>query len=64
MKIFRTLFSTLALVLIFGFISTEALAKKPVSSDPPTDETQTVLSNKEALNLSEKLPPQLCRGRP
>jgi hypothetical protein len=64
MKIFRTLLSTLALVVIFGFISTEALAKKPVSSNPPTDETQTVLSNKEALNLAKSYHPSFVEVDP
>lgn len=64
MKIFRTLLSTLALVVIFGFISTEALAKKPVSSGPPTDETQTVLSNKEALNLAKSYHPSFVEVDP
>jgi hypothetical protein len=52
MHIFRTLSSTLVLVVIFGFISTEALAKKPGETTPSV-ETQTVLSNKAAVNLAK-----------
>ncbi len=52
MHIFRTLSSTLVLVVIFGFISTEALAKRP-GATTPSGETQTVISNNAAVNLAK-----------
>jgi hypothetical protein len=53
MHTLKTLASTMILVVAFGVISMDALAKKPVSSTPPGTETQTVLSNKEALNFAK-----------
>ncbi|MCU7796803.1 MAG: putative Ig domain-containing protein [Candidatus Thiodiazotropha sp. (ex Myrtea spinifera)] len=49
----RIQFSTLILLVILVNISTEALAKKPVSTTPPPDETSTTLNNKQALNLAK-----------
>ncbi|MCU7851767.1 MAG: hypothetical protein KZQ80_06085 [Candidatus Thiodiazotropha sp. (ex Monitilora ramsayi)] len=49
----RIQFSTLILLVILVNISTEALAKKPLSTPPPPDETSTTLNNKQALNLAK-----------
>ena len=53
MRTLKTLATDIALVVAFRVISMDALAKKPVSSNPPNTETKTALSNKEALNLAK-----------
>ena len=58
MYTFRTFASILALIVAFGFNSTEALANKHVTTDSTIEATQTTLSGKEALDLAKSYLPR------
>ncbi len=52
MQYFRNILTSLIVIILFTTLSTEALAKKPL--DPSTgDDTQTTLSNKQALDQAK-----------
>ena len=52
MQHFRSILTSFLVIILCTTLSTEALAKKPIRP-APDEETQTVLSNKDALNLAK-----------